>query len=316
MRNPRKARRLRPQKDAARSRVYRQLPVKSDAFLIKGTQLFYNSRGRSIPLDIKRASIAGLPRSPDLAIRSVFREMQGARADIHRRLFVPVASRFDKTLDPQAQQALMLSLQQNLSDLEDLLLDRVTSVIEKESSREIKELLLDMRQDFGHTLSFDFDSLIRQTSSARGSIGLRSRDYIRQALVRAEHDIAKRISLDYSRERLNRIRGSLYGSHHVPSSGRCLSKGLSRIMRTQTQSARHEAAYRTMKAEGVRYAYWRLSSSHRDYGGSEICEIFANSTGRSVPDDIGLDRRGLYSLDEIPSPPHPNCLCSIEVASF
>lgn len=316
MRNPRKARRLRPQRDAVRSRVYEQLPVTSNAFLIKGTQLLYNSRGRSVSLDIKRASIAGLPRSPDSAIRSVFREMQGARADIHRIVFASVASRFDKTLDPQAQQALMLSLQKNFSILEESILKRIVAAIEKESAREVRELLLDMRQDFSHTPSFDFESLIRQTSSVRGSIGLRSRDYIRQALIRSQQDIEKLISLDYSRERLNRIRRSLYESHHIPSSGRCLSKGVSRIMRTQVQSARHDAAYRTMKAEGVRYAYWRLSSSHKDYGGSEVCEIFANSTGRSVPDDIGLDRRGLYSLDEIPSPPHPNCLCSIEVASF
>jgi len=97
----------------------------------------------------------------------------------------------------------------------------------------------------------------------------------------------------------------------------CVAKGVSRISRTEQNRAMHSATLDIVKDLGVQLAYWRLSASHKNYGGSEICEVLASNTGAGVADALNsstsnLDRSGLYLADAFPEVPHPNCMCSIE----
>jgi len=88
-----------------------------------------------------------------------------------------------------------------------------------------------------------------------------------------------------------------------------LSRGLASIQRSSLQRARFNAQYQLYAEANVQYVQWRLSGSHKDYGGSEICEVLANTTGNLA--SRARSDRGLYLLSEAPQPPHPNCMCSL-----
>ena len=102
------------------------------------------------------------------------------------------------------------------------------------------------------------------------------------------------------------------GSHR-----QCVAKGISRINRTEQNRAMHSATLDIMKDLGVELAYWRLSNSHKNYGGAEVCEVLATNTGEGVDrvlreSSSNIDRSGLYLAEAFPAVPHPNCMCSIE----
>jgi hypothetical protein len=97
----------------------------------------------------------------------------------------------------------------------------------------------------------------------------------------------------------------------------CVSRGLARLNRTEQSRAIHKATIEALKSSGRGLAYWRLSPYHRDYGGAEICEVLATSTGPGVSSElnklqISISQVGLYTLDDFPMVPHANCMCSIE----
>lgn len=97
----------------------------------------------------------------------------------------------------------------------------------------------------------------------------------------------------------------------------CVSRGLARLNRTEQSRAIHKATVDALRSTGVGLAYWRLSPSHRDYGGAEVCEVLATSTGPGVNEElsrlqISISATGLYTLDNFPVVPHANCMCSIE----
>jgi hypothetical protein len=79
----------------------------------------------------------------------------------------------------------------------------------------------------------------------------------------------------------------------------------------------HKATEKVMREAGVELAYWRLSAAHKSYGGNEICEVLAESTGIGVNEALdgrsaSISTVGLYTIDNFPDIPHPNCMCSIE----
>lgn len=97
----------------------------------------------------------------------------------------------------------------------------------------------------------------------------------------------------------------------------CVSRGFSRLNRTEQSRGIQKASIRLLKSAKVELAYWRLSPSHKDYGGSEICEVLATSTGIGVLDELAkrqssLSEIGLYTVEDFPLIPHANCMCSIE----
>lgn len=97
----------------------------------------------------------------------------------------------------------------------------------------------------------------------------------------------------------------------------CASRGLARLNRTEQSRAIHMATVSRLKSVGVGLAYWRLSPFHKDYGGSEVCEVLATSTGPDVNAELNklgssISTVGLYTLDKFPTVPHANCMCSID----
>ena len=97
----------------------------------------------------------------------------------------------------------------------------------------------------------------------------------------------------------------------------CASRGLARLNRTEQSRAIHMATVSRLKSVGVGLAYWRLSPFHKDYGGSEVCEVLAASTGPDVNAELNklgssISTVGLYTLDKFPTVPHANCMCSID----
>ena len=291
----RKRRRLAAQKDRNRSRVYKPLKIKSNSFIIKDDTIQYSSGSNSIlSLDVSRADVSNLPRSPDTAVRLVFREMQGIRGDIDRELYRPVIAAARRGV---SRAELLRIIDTRLANLNDRISFRFSSILDKAVFQELREVQADIKAD-------------KPQAVLQSPQYLRALSTSRQALGRAREDSLSFVD-DVSAS--SKYRSRLYEVHHLPSNGRCLSKGLSRILRTEVQAVRHAAARAALSDAGYQYVYWRLSSSHKNYGGSEICEVFAASTGRSVPSDAPFNRVGCYRIDEVPSPPHPNCMCSLEV---
>lgn len=100
------------------------------------------------------------------------------------------------------------------------------------------------------------------------------------------------------------------------SSRFCMAKGIARINRTEQNRAMQDATVEAALRAGVTLFYWRLSSAHKSYGGSEVCEVLSTSTGYDVesliPQNFSGSLRGLYTQTSLPEMPHPNCMCSIE----
>jgi hypothetical protein len=96
----------------------------------------------------------------------------------------------------------------------------------------------------------------------------------------------------------------------------CVAKSITRINRTEQNRAMQSATIEVMRSIGINLFYWRLSASHKDYGGTEICEVLSVSTGADVsgilPNDFSGSLSGLYSDSSVPDLPHPNCMCSLE----
>jgi len=92
----------------------------------------------------------------------------------------------------------------------------------------------------------------------------------------------------------------------------CIARGLARINRTEKNKAMHKATLSVIQDLDVDYAYWRLSVSHKSYGGTEVCEVLASSSNVSDSLPASLSRTGLYRVDAFPEVPHANCMCSIE----
>ena len=97
----------------------------------------------------------------------------------------------------------------------------------------------------------------------------------------------------------------------------CVARGVARINRTEQNRGIHEAVIGVLEDSDVPLAYWRLSASHKDYGGGEICEVLSTNTGGGVESvlanrNIIASTSGLYTVSDFPMIPHPNCMCSIE----
>ena len=92
----------------------------------------------------------------------------------------------------------------------------------------------------------------------------------------------------------------------------CIARGLSRINRTEQNKSMHKATLSVISDLNIDHAYWRLSASHKSYGGSEVCEVLASSSNASNLLPASVSKTGLYRVDAFPEVPHANCMCSIE----
>jgi hypothetical protein len=117
------------------------------------------------------------------------------------------------------------------------------------------------------------------------------------------------------------IRDALtFAEEGTPVRGGSAVKKLRRIMISEESRLASEMERRILDASGVQFGYWRLSPEHKWEGGSEICEIYAASTGEDVEsairklprDSQPQDLDGLYLMDTWPEYPHPFCKCHME----
>ena len=149
-----------------------------------------------------------------------------------------------------------------------------------------------------------------------GKDGMNTAQRLAGVGARMEGELTKLLDLGM----LNRIKQrSKLKKSLVDSKGAnraCAAKSISRINRTEQNRAMHSATIEAMQAIGVNLFYWRLSASHKSYGGAEVCEVLSVSTGSDVssmlPSDFGRTLSGLYTDSSLPDLPHPNCMCSIE----
>lgn len=147
--------------------------------------------------------------------------------------------------------------------------------------------------------------------------GASTRERVGAIVARMRAELVKGVDLDY----LARVKrkSTLKARLVDPQGGStpCVARGLARLNRSEQNRAMHSATIKAMGDLGVSLAYWRLSAAHKSYGGNEICEVLAESTGIGVNetlDRLGLSYSvvGLYTSDDFPQVPHPNCMCSIE----
>lgn len=104
--------------------------------------------------------------------------------------------------------------------------------------------------------------------------------------------------------------------------GRAVASSIARISRTEQSRATHNASREFARRSGITLAYWRLSPRHPWRGGEEICERYAVSTGADINDELdrldgprSLSTDGLYTITSAPTPPHPNCMCGLELTT-
>lgn len=153
---------------------------------------------------------------------------------------------------------------------------------------------------------------IQVYQSPIGAEGKTSAQRIAALGVKVEAELYR--GLDRAQRSYDRMGKALVdprGSHRS-----CVSRGISRINRTEQSRALHEATLEAGKLLGIKLYYWRLSSAHKSYGGTEICEVLSVNTGLDVlttmPEGFSRSIEGLYTADSLPQLPHPNCMCSIE----
>lgn len=72
-----------------------------------------------------------------------------------------------------------------------------------------------------------------------------------------------------------------------------------RLARTEINNSFHEQQIAGGLRPGVTGVQWNLSGSHRK---PDLCNQYASAN----PDELG---RGVYKANNVPSKPHPNCLC-------
>ena len=147
--------------------------------------------------------------------------------------------------------------------------------------------------------------------------GATTRQRVGLIAARMRAELVKSVDMDY----LTRVKRkpTLKARLIDPKGGStpCVARGLARLNRSEQNRAMHKATEKVMREAGVELAYWRLSAAHKSYGGNEICEVLAESTGIGVNEALdgrsaSISTVGLYTIDNFPDIPHPNCMCSIE----
>ncbi len=195
--------------------------------------------------------------------------------------------------------------------------------VEQNIESSVKTYLIGLRRASPNKDILDMDKIRRIASkkakqimskkikgvSAKQRIGRYALKMRAELLNHGEYNQVDRIS------RLSVIKKNLVDPKNSQRS--CVAKGITRISRTEQNRAMHEAVLEVMDSAGIELGYWRLSSSHKWYGGGEICEVLATNTGDGVESILrktgsNLSSLGLYSADSFPTLAHPNCMCSIE----
>ncbi len=163
------------------------------------------------------------------------------------------------------------------------------------------------------SLTTDWPGTNTNTNQRINALQARSRQLLTDAINQPTKDKQNRA--------IRRARNGLHASHQNKVRGGNVSRQMERISRTEQARAARDATMELAKMVGFKFAYWRLSAQHKSYGGKEICEKLAVSTGPDVEEKLkrmGVDPatvllEGLYSIGSFPHIPHPNCMCFQEM---
>jgi hypothetical protein len=287
---------------------------------------YENQTGSNNDLQIRVKDPDNLPKTSDPQITSVLREMSGVRSKLNRQIAGPFIRRIeavskrkqDGTLLARDKKALRNLLERLSSKSLEEQIQNLRSGVSKATLRSLRETTKDLK-DLGISVDNKRSSMDRRLKQ----IVKDSEKNIRQAVKALQQAHSRLLShgdeiIDSTLEQYNR-RKTRFKRRVVDTrdnnlvDGGSLSRAIERIRRTEYQRAHLKASRLMMQEHGITYAYWRLSSNHKSYGGREVCEIFASSTGTKAKKS-SLDKTGLYHLDEFPEIPHPNCMCQMEPA--
>ena len=88
-----------------------------------------------------------------------------------------------------------------------------------------------------------------------------------------------------------------------------------RIMLGQSLKLEHMIGLAVAKKAGVEIVKWSLSERHPK---RDICDDYAESVDKAVvkwlkKKDVDISPQGLYFIDDVPEPPHPNCQCYLRM---
>lgn len=84
-----------------------------------------------------------------------------------------------------------------------------------------------------------------------------------------------------------------------------------RILLSQSLKLEHDIALAVARRANVRIMKWNLSHRHKV---KDVCDDYAEHVDKAVvkylkDNGIKVDPKGLYFIQNVPLPPHPNCQC-------
>jgi hypothetical protein len=269
-----------------------------------------------------------LPTTSDVQLRSLLRDMSSSRSRLVQNLTTPFTQAVER-VSTRKKDGQMYARDKK----------RLKGMMERLANESLKAEIFDLRRGVQGAVARGLRESAKDLRDLGYSVEMskkknvqRSKEIMREAeenitmgiaALRVAHEKIKKHGQEmidstpslYKR-RKNRFKKRVVNTHETNNvDGGSLNKAIQRIRRTEYQKAHHKATRLMMDEHGIRFCYWRLSVNHRWYGGNEICEILASSTGSHAKRKGGnLPRKGLYAVDEFPQLPHPNCMCQMEPA--
>jgi len=324
-------RRNRPsnEKITARNRLrnIRLAPIRKQGIRVNEARLPYKTtNGASRSIGVVEVDPDTLPKTPDPQLKPLLRDMTKVRSRLSSSVLSPIVKqyeaielrRLDGKLYARDRNKMIRTIERVAQESLRREVISLRNSVKEAATRGIRESAKDLR-DLGITVAMD-----------RTKVDRRVREVMRQA----ESNIAQGISaLQKAHQRLRDHAGEIVDSteqqyrrrknrfkrrvidtdENYVVDGGSLSRSIQRIRRTEYQRAHQQAALVMCQEHGIKHVHWRLSVNHKSYGGREICEVLAAGTG-SIAKRSSLSQAGLYHINEVPSLPHPNCMCQIEPA--
>lgn len=310
-----------------RLRNIRLAPIRKQGIRITEARLPYettNGASRSVGVVVKDPDT--LPKTPDPQLKPLLRDMTKVRSRLSSSVLAPIVRQYEsitnrrqdgrlyakdrnkmiRTIERVAQE----SLQRELRGLQ--------RSVKEAATRGVRETAKDLR-DLGVNVAMDSLSVNRRVeavmSRAEQNIaqGIRALQKAHTRLRDHAGEIVDSTEQQYRRRKKRFKRRVVDTDENYVVDGGSLSRSIQRIRRTEYQRAHQQAALVMCEEHGIKHVHWRLSVNHKSYGGREVCEVLAAGTG-SIAKRSSLSQSGLYHINEVPSLPHPNCMCQIEPA--
>lgn len=323
----RKIKELPERNESNRLKVFRFKKLKGKRISTRSKKIRYeNQAGKNSDLQIRIKDPDTLPKTSDPQITPILREMSSVRSKLNREIASPFTKKIERikkrkkdgTLLAKDKKSLLALLERVSEKSFNQQVQGLRAGVAKATLRGLRETTKDLK-DLGLSVNVKKEN----TQKRIEKIVADSEKNIQQAIASLRQAHNRLIThgteiinsdLDQYNRRKTRFKRRVVDTRdNNLVDGGSLSRAIQRIKRTEYQRAHIKAARELMTETGVNFVYWRLSSNHKNYGGREVCEIFASSTGTKAKKSP-FDKTGLYHLDEYPEIPHPNCMCQMEPA--